>query len=1522
MRNARRPNGRFFCLLIAVSAAGILPLVIDTAAQMSSPALTRVADTVYRADGTAAKGTVLISWPAFTTADGKAVAAGSLSAPLGNGGAFAASLAPNTGAQPAGVYYKVVYQLAGQEPSTEYWVVPAMGPTSIGAVRAKLMPPTVAAQMLTRDFADSNYVRVTGDQKVNGTVTFTTPPAVPTPENPGDAASKGYVDAANANLLAAPAPIGDATPNSGTFTSLSAQSLNSTVYVQCPNCTDWGAAINAAINSCASGYGGYKACKVVLPFMNGPQTTPVVIPGPNISLVGQSRTATVLNCTVRNGDCLLVFPQPATVQPGGEIANFSIIGNSAAGQNLIHARDLIGFSFHDLFLDGANGSGGACFWVEAYRIWVERNAFRDINTGYNCAKTWRLSADPSNPFCNFTGGVCSLGYNQWDNIQGNPNAAGQIFWSQEGAALVYGGSLRTVINKGGAGAIVFHWQDTAQYRAMDTHIHGEENGSGGYLFECGAGNEVFLGADVNFAILGQTPPPNHVQSGCNFVNTLADVSDTGSDVVRINGNLGAGGLQSSIGPGSIGTWLTPIYYDLSHYTPSGVGFNARYAPGSGWTLSSDGSANGGGFITNDRTNKLKFYIFPNSGNSIQTIPQTSLEGYLHSVIDVYGSQTYYNTADTQWGPTWVRPDVLRQYGMSMKPSSDPISPYRWLFGSYDGSIFHDYWDARFDGSFNFQTDPNLNGHGLKQGNSVVIDGAGNAALQNLTVNGTCTGCGSANLASPPSIGSTTPNAGTFTSLAGVDLSVRDIPGHEYFVSKYASIQAAIDAAYNNGTVQGGAMVIDDRPTPYSGPGFMVRDSVTLKLAATTYTITGTVTNNNGIANVKAGIISMPGSHIVGAGTSANHGTNVNAGAGLNADLIATSTVGTGAGANAQWWHWGSIENFHMDGKKTQQTAGSCINVENMGETAVLRALEVGNCYADDIRLEGNFATQSEISNVTVNSAGQYGVNLDNFQGVGVLRGLSGDSNATSIIRFNGSQSATLTVLGLKSEEEISGHDPLITIDMPADGSQPAFYLVGGYTYARTGVHDVIKIINGKSGAAPFVTVNNFYVDANFVNAVNDTVNSRTFAASNMNKVPFSYLPTGAYQSGQAFTFAPGTFIQGGSSALTEIFGSSTDGSSMIAAQGNGDGTSYFTGGLKIGIPNRTQFGQPPEMMARMGSRFLGAGNGYDANTWVFVPIWKSGDSSNRWIGEPNQRWPEVYATDVNATTATVGTLNVTSCVGCAAAQVNADWNASSGVAQVLNKPVMATVATSGSYNDLANKPTIPAAQVNADWNASSGVAQVLNKPTIPAASASTPAMNGVGAAGASSNYARADHVHPSDTSRVATSTTVNGHALSGNVTVTASDVGAMHMVSGTLVGPSSGIVGNSGDQNMFSVTIPANTVAAGSGIRCYARWAKTSGNNAVTYKWTLGSTTFGTQAVGASTSVNWVTDVEIFTPASVSSEVITANPIIAGTSVLSGPQVGLTASETMSSGLTLKMTFNATSGETVTPKTFYCTTVQ
>lgn len=92
---------------------------------------------------------------------------------------------------------------------------------------------------------------------------------------------------------------------------------------------------------------------------------------------------------------------------------------------------------------------------------------------------------------------------------------------------------------------------------------------------------------------------------------------------------------------------------------------------------------------------------------------------------------------------------------------------------------------------------------------------------------------------------------------------------------------------------------------------------------------------------------------------------------------------------------------------------------------------------------------------------------------------------------------------------------------------------------------------------------------------------------------------------------------------------------------------------------------------------------------------------------------------VLATVATSGSYNdLSNKPTIPAAQVNSDWNASSGKAQILNKPTLATVATSGSYNDLSNKPTIPAAQVNSDWNASSGKAQILNKPTLAAVATS------------------------------------------------------------------------------------------------------------------------------------------------------------------------------------------------------------
>ena len=65
-------------------------------------------------------------------------------------------------------------------------------------------------------------------------------------------------------------------------------------------------------------------------------------------------------------------------------------------------------------------------------------------------------------------------------------------------------------------------------------------------------------------------------------------------------------------------------------------------------------------------------------------------------------------------------------------------------------------------------------------------------------------------------------------------------------------------------------------------------------------------------------------------------------------------------------------------------------------------------------------------------------------------------------------------------------------------------------------------------------------------------------------------------------------------------------------------------------------------------------------------------------------------------------------------QVQSDWaeTDTESVSYIKNKPTLSIVATSGSFNDLTDKPTIPDAQVNSDWNAQSGISQILNKPEM------------------------------------------------------------------------------------------------------------------------------------------------------------------------------------------------------------------
>lgn len=146
-----------------------------------------------------------------------------------------------------------------------------------------------------------------------------------------------------------------------------------------------------------------------------------------------------------------------------------------------------------------------------------------------------------------------------------------------------------------------------------------------------------------------------------------------------------------------------------------------------------------------------------------------------------------------------------------------------------------------------------------------------------------------------------------------------------------------------------------------------------------------------------------------------------------------------------------------------------------------------------------------------------------------------------------------------------------------------------------------------------------------------------------------------------------------------------------------------------------------------------------------------------------------------------------------AAQVNSDWNASSGLAQILNKPSLATVATSGSYTDLSGSPTNVSSFTNdAGYLTSSSL----------------------------SGY-------------VPTSRTVNGHVLTGNVTVTASDVGAPSgsgNSTGTNTGDQTNITGNAATVTTnANLTGPITSVGNATSITANVVTTTTINNSAVTY---------------------------------------------------------------------------------------------
>ncbi len=166
-------------------------------------ATTQITDTVYRADGTPAAGSVIVSWQGFTTAGGQAVPGGTTSATIANG-ALSLELVPNAGSTPIGTYYTAVYHLDDGSVSREFWAVPvSQSPVQVSAIRSTVLPASVALQTVSKSYVDTAIADAVAGQPLGGTTpyvlkagdTMTGPLVLPgDPATTNQAANKHYVD--------------------------------------------------------------------------------------------------------------------------------------------------------------------------------------------------------------------------------------------------------------------------------------------------------------------------------------------------------------------------------------------------------------------------------------------------------------------------------------------------------------------------------------------------------------------------------------------------------------------------------------------------------------------------------------------------------------------------------------------------------------------------------------------------------------------------------------------------------------------------------------------------------------------------------------------------------------------------------------------------------------------------------------------------------------------------------------------------------------------------------------------------------------------------------------------------------------------------------------------------------------------------------------------------------------------------------------------------------------------------------
>ena len=178
-------------------------------------------------------------------------------------------------------------------------------------------------------------------------------------------------------------------------------------------------------------------------------------------------------------------------------------------------------------------------------------------------------------------------------------------------------------------------------------------------------------------------------------------------------------------------------------------------------------------------------------------------------------------------------------------------------------------------------------------------------------------------------------------------------------------------------------------------------------------------------------------------------------------------------------------------------------------------------------------------------------------------------------------------------------------------------------------------------------------------------------------------------------------LQLGTTSTTALAGDTT----TISAQQASD---ISTNNAKVGITTE-QANAIVANTAKVGITTQQASDITANNAKVGITTQQAADivTNNAKVGITAQQASDITTNNAKISFDSTSSTKLGTIAEGAEVNVNADWNATSGDAQILNKPTLATVATSGAYSDLSGTPSLATVATSGSYN------DLSDQPTIP-----------------------------------------------------------------------------------------------------------------------------------------------------------------------------------------------------------------